>query len=270
MQREVLAIIPARGRSKGIPRKNVRLFAGHPLLAFSVAAARQADGVTRTVVTTDDDEIAEVARGWGAETPFMRPAELAADDTADLPVFQHALAWLDEHEHYRPEVVVHLHVTTPVRPLGCVDQALRLLIEHPEADCIRSVAEAGQSPYKMWRTDADTGRLVPLLGIPENPEPFNTPRQGLPRVYCQTGHVNAVRPEAILGGSMSGRVLYPLVIGPRFLVDIDTPADWEYGEWLVARGVAGIVWPAAPAAAPADLYDPDRPLPDHATRGGRR
>jgi CMP-N-acetylneuraminic acid synthetase len=256
MQREVLAIIPARGRSKGIPRKNVRLFAGHPLLTFSIAAALQAETVTRTLVTTDDQEIAEVARGCGAETPFMRPAELAADDVADLPVFRHALAWLDERERYRPDVVVHLHVTTPVRPLGCVDQALCLLSEHPDADCIRSVAEAGQSPYKMWRTDASTGRLLPLLDVPGIPESFNTPRQKLPQVYCQTGHVNALWPEVILRGSMSGRAIYPLVINPGFLVDLDTPADWEYGEWLVARGVSGMVWPAAPGDAPAGPRGP--------------
>jgi CMP-N-acetylneuraminic acid synthetase len=249
MNPEVLAIIPARGRSKGIPGKNTRPFAGHPLLAFSIAAAVQAEGVTRTLVTTDDEDIAEVARRYGAEAPFIRPADLAADDTPDLPVFQHALAWLDEHEQYRPEIVVHLHVTTPVRPQGCIDQAIRQLAEHREADCVRSVVEAGESPYKMWRIDPDGGRLVPVLRVPGIAEPFNTPRQGLPRVFCQTGHVNAIRPGAVLGGSMTGRLVLPIVIDPRYHVDIDTPADWYYGEWLVARGVEEMVWPAAAGVA---------------------
>jgi N-acylneuraminate cytidylyltransferase len=240
---EIIAIIPARGGSKGIPRKNIRPFAGYPLIAFSIAAALQAETVTRVLVTTDDEEIAEVARHYGAETPFLRPAELSADHTADLPVFQHALIWLDENEHYQPDVVLHLHATTPVRPQGCLDQAVRLLLDQLQADCVRSVVEAGQNPHKMWRIDAATGRMVPLLTVPGIAEPYNAPRQNLPLVYWQTGHVNAIRPATILGGSMTGKIILPIVIDPRYLVDIDTPADWEHAEWLVAQGVADMVWP---------------------------
>ncbi len=240
---EIIAIIPARGGSKGVPRKNIRPFAGHPLIAYSIAAALQAETVTRVLVTTDDEEIAEVARHYGAETPFLRPAELSADRTTDLPVFQHALIWLDENEHYRPDVVLHLHATTPVRPQGCLDQAVRLLLDQLQADCVRSVVEAGQNPHKMWHIDAATGRMVPLLTVPGISEPYNAPRQSLPLVYWQTGHVNAIRPATILGGSMTGKIILPIVINPRYLVDIDTPADWEHAEWLVAQGVADMVWP---------------------------
>src|SRR5271157_3696612 len=91
---EVLAVIPARGGSKGIPRKNIRRFSGAPLIAWSIAAARQAETVTRTLVSTDDEEIAAIARSFGADTPFLRPAVLAQDQTTDLPVFEQALAWL--------------------------------------------------------------------------------------------------------------------------------------------------------------------------------
>jgi hypothetical protein len=118
---EVLAVIPARGGSKGIPRKNIRDFAGYPLIAYSIAAGLQSELVTRTIVSTDDEEIAQVARQWGAEVPFLRPDEIAQDQTLDLPVFQHALAWLAEHEDYHPDVVVQLRPTSPVRPRGCVD-----------------------------------------------------------------------------------------------------------------------------------------------------
>ena len=240
---EILAIIPARGGSKGIPRKNIRTFAGHPLIAFSIAAGLQAETVTRVIVSTEDEQIAEISRHYGAETPFLRPAELAGDTTTDLPVFQQALIWLDDNEHYRPEVVVHLHATTPVRGRGCVDEAVRLLLKTPRVDCVRSVVEASQNPYKMWRIDADTGRIVPLLTIPDVAEPYNIPRQSLPPVYWQTGHVNVIRPETVRGGSMTGQVVLPLVIDPRYLVDIDTPADWEYAESVVARGVDEMVWP---------------------------
>jgi N-acylneuraminate cytidylyltransferase len=240
---EILAIIPARGGSKAIPHKNIRPFAGYPLIAFSIAAALQAETVTRVLVSTDDEEIAEIACRYGAETPFLRPAELAADRTTDLPVFQHALTWLEDNEHYRPDIVLHLHATTPVRPLGCVDQAVRRLLDQPQADCVRSVVEAEQNPHKMWCIDRETGRMTPLLTVPGIAEPYNAPRQSLPPVYWQTGHVNAIRPAAIWGGSMTGKVILPIVIDPRYLVDIDTPADWEYAEWLVAQGVADMVWP---------------------------
>lgn len=240
---EVLTLIPARGGSKGIPRKNIRPFAGHPLIAYSIAAALQAETVTRVIVSTEDEEIAQVARRYGAETPFLRPTDLAADRAADLPVFQHALTWLADNEHYHPEFVLHLHATTPVRPRGCVDGAVRLFIGQPHTECVRSVVEAGQNPYKMWRIDQATGQMIPLLTIPGIAEPYNAPRQSLPQIYWQTGHVNAVRPPVIMGGSMTGKVILPIVIDLRYLVDIDTPADWKHAEWLVAQGVADMVWP---------------------------
>lgn len=240
---EILTIIPARGGSKGIPRKNIQSFAGFPLVAFSIAAALQAEMVTRVLVSTDDDEIAEVARCFGAETPFLRPAELASDCTTDLPVFQHTLAWLEENESYHPDIVLHLHATTPVRPHGCLDSAIRLLLDQPQADCVRSVVEAGQNPHKMWRIDVATGLMDPLLTVPGIAEPYNVPRQSLPPIYWQTGHVNAIRPAVIRGGSMTGRIILPIIIDPGYLVDIDTLADWEHADWLVKQGVADMVWP---------------------------
>jgi N-acylneuraminate cytidylyltransferase len=240
---EILAIIPARGGSKGIPRKNIRPFAGYPLIAYSIAAAIQTQSEIRVIVSTDDQEIAEVARHYGAETPFLRPAELAADHTADLPVFQHALHWLAEHENYHPKMILHLHATSPVRPCGFVDQAVRLLCENPEVECIRSVVSPWQNPYKMWRIDPQSGRMIPLLSVPGITEPYNTPRQLLPAVYLQTGHVNAIRPAAILQGSMTGTAILPLIIDASYEVDMDTLADWERGEWVVATKTLDMVWP---------------------------
>jgi CMP-N-acetylneuraminic acid synthetase len=240
---EVLALIPARGGSKGIPHKNIRPFAGYPLISYSIAAALQAETVTRTIVSTDDPEIAEVAHHFGAETPFLRPAELAADRSTDLPVFQHALNWLAEHENYHPEIILHLHATSPVRPRGFVDQAVRLLREHSEADCVRSVVSPGQNPYKMWQIDPQSGTMQPLLTIPGIAEAYNTPRQLLPAVYLQTGHVNAIRPATILRGSMTGHVILPVIVDADYEVDMDTLADWERGEWLVANNPLDMVQP---------------------------
>jgi CMP-N-acetylneuraminic acid synthetase len=187
---EILAIIPARGGSKGIPRKNIRNFAGYPLIAWSIAAAQQSEFVTRILVSTDDDEIATIARSCGAETPFLRPAEIAQDMTTDLPVFVHALHWLEEHENYHPVVVVQLRPTSPIRPRDCVDGAIRTLLAHPEADCVRGVVLAGQNPHKMWRLpDGDEAPMKNLLMVDGIDEPYNAPRQILPPIYWQTGHL---------------------------------------------------------------------------------
>lgn len=241
---DVLAVIPARGGSKGIPRKNIRLFAGYPLISYSIAAAQQAESVTRVVVSTDDEEIAVTARQYDAEIPFLRPAEFAQDNTLDLPVFQHALTWLAENEGYHPQVVVQLRPTSPVRPPGLVDEAVRMLLDHPEADSVRGVVPSGQNPHKMWRIDPQTGRMKALLQVEGIKEPYNAPRQALPPVYWQTGHVDAIRPEAIMEKqSMSGDVILPVLIDPRYTIDIDTPYDWLRYEWLVFNGGLEMVSP---------------------------
>lgn len=240
---EVLAIIPARGGSKSIPRKNILQFAGHPLLAYSIAAAQQAERVTRVIVSTDDEEIAEISRRYGAEVPFLRPAAYAEDATPDLPVFIHALSWLAEHEGYHPEIVVHLRPTTPVRPPGCVDAGVELLLEHPQADAVRAVVPSGQNPYKMWQIDGE-GKLRNLIPVEGLAEPYNAPRQNLPQTYWQTGHVDITRPATLVEKkSMTGEVILPLVLDPRYTVDIDTKRDWEQAEWLIQYGDLPVVRP---------------------------
>jgi CMP-N-acetylneuraminic acid synthetase len=240
MMTEVLALIPARGGSKGIPRKNIRDFSGYPLIAWSIAAGLKSEFVTRVIVSTDDAEIAAVAREWGAETPFLRPAEFAEDKTTDLPVFVHALEWLEQNEGYKPDVVVQLRPTSPVRPLGLVDDAVRILLQHADADSVRGIVPAGQNPHKMWRLPAgEAAPMTNLLAVEGIAEPYNAPRQILPDVYWQTGHIDAIRPAAILSGSMSGKTIYPLLIDPNFTVDLDNlrtgagrAVAWRYRDGL--------------------------------------
>lgn len=244
MKPEILTIIPARGGSKGIPRKNIRNFAGSPLIAWSIAAARQSEFVTRIVVSTDDEEIAAVARSFGAETPFLRPAEFAQDQTTDLPVFEHALQWLAEHENYHPEVVVQLRPTSPIRPRDCVDGAIKILLAHPDADCVRGVVPAGQNPHKMWRLPGgENAPMKNLLDVEGIVEPYNSPRQMLPPIYWQTGHIDAIRTQTIFNGSMSGGKIYPLVIDPRYSVDLDNLYEWAKYEWLTTFGGLDFISP---------------------------
>lgn len=241
---EVLAIIPARGGSKGIPGKNIRSFGGYPLIAFSIAAAKQSATVTRVIVSTDDKKIAEAARTFGAEVPFMRPAELAQDDTTDLPVFEHALRWLAENEGYHPDLVIQLRPTSPVRPRNCVDEAVALLNAHPEADSVRGVVPSGQNPYKMWHVEEKSGKMQPLMTLDGVREPYNAPRQSLPPTFWQTGHIDVIRPTAILEQhSMSGACILGFKIDPRFTVDLDKPSDWDAAEKLLFSLGGEVVWP---------------------------
>lgn len=238
----LLALIPARGGSKSIPRKNLKPLGGFPLIAWSIAAGLQAACRPRVVVSTEDEEIAAVARKYGAEVPFMRPAALAQDDTLDLPVFQHALQWFAANEGWQPEIVVQLRPTSPFRPPGLVDEAVRILQTHPDATSVRGIVPSGQNPFKMWRVPAEGGPMTPLLEA-DLPEPFNQPRQKLPPTYWQTGHIDAIRTETILGGSMSGPVIYPLHIDPVYTVDLDTLLDWDRAEWRLKDPELKIVSP---------------------------
>jgi CMP-N-acetylneuraminic acid synthetase len=230
--REILALIPARGGSKSIPRKNIQPFAGYPLLAYSIAAGKAAGKVSRVIVSTDDQEIAAIAKEYGAEIPFLRPAEISQDDTPDLPVFQHALEWLEEEEAYLPDVIIQLRPTSPLRKTTHIDQAVQRLLEHPEADSVRTVCVPFQNPYKMWRIGND-GYMHPILTT-ELPEAYNLPRQVLPDVYWQTGYVDAAWTDTIISkNSMTGDNILPLVIGAEDWIDIDSPDDWRRAERLL-------------------------------------
>ncbi len=233
MSAEVLAVIPARGGSKGLPRKNIRDFLGLPLICWSIEAAWAASSICRVIVSTDDEEITEIARRAGAEVPFLRPASLAEDLTPDLPVFQHVLGWLADHEGYRPDIVVHLRPTSPVRPQGLIDEGVKRLLDHPNADSLRVVCEPANNPYKMWRIE--DGLLIPLIdsGLEEQ---YNRPRQELPTAYWQIGVLDVIRTETItVQRSMSGRVILPLVVDQSLAADIDDQRSLDRAEELARR-----------------------------------
>ena len=157
---QVLAIIPARGGSKGVPHKNIRPLCGKPLIAWTIEVALACPTLERIIVSTDDLAIAEVARTYGAEVPFIRPAKLAQDDTPDLPVYNHTLMWLAENENYFPELVAWLRPTVPLRAVQDVEAAVALL-QRSDFDCVRSVCKAEHHPY--WMKRLDNGCLVPFV-----------------------------------------------------------------------------------------------------------
>ena len=244
---EVLAIIPARGGSKGLPGKNVYDFAGFPLISYSIAAAKQAESVTRVIVSTDDEEIASVAREYGAEVPFKRPDEISGDFALDIETFDHALKWLANHEDYHPDYVVQLRPTSPLRPPQLIDDCIALMEKNPEAESIRGVVAAGQNPYKMWLMDEGTDFMNPLLKVDGLDESYNSPRQKLPKAFWQTGHIDVIRPHVILEKQqMSGWPILAYHLDPRYTVDIDNLETLLYAEQLVWAAEFPIVHPKQP------------------------
>jgi CMP-N-acetylneuraminic acid synthetase len=231
----VLALVPARGGSKGIPRKNLQVLAGRPLVAHAVAAGLEASLVSRVVCSTDDEEIAEAARHSGADVPFLRPANLAADTAEDWPVFVHALAWLEQHDGWVPDLIVNLRPTSPMRTSEHVDSAIQLLLE-TGADSVKAVCLARQHPHKMWLRQPD-GLIEPFVAsqfrLERGPD---VPRAELEDVYWQNGVVDVTRREIILDrGVMIGPRVAGLITAPEDSIDIDTPLDLALAELLFER-----------------------------------
>jgi CMP-N,N'-diacetyllegionaminic acid synthase len=229
---EVLAIIPARGGSKGIPRKNLVPVAGIPLVAHSIRHGVASKAVSRVVVSTDDQEIAEVSRTFGAEVPFIRPAHLAEDHVLDLPVFEHVLETLKASEGYEPELVVHLRPTTPFRRIDWIDQAIATLAARAEADSLRSVSRPAQHPYRMFRIDS-LGFLVPLM-IQEHPTPYLLRRQDLPELWYYNCVLDVTRPATIvIKQSMTGDRILPFRSPEDEVMDVDSMRDLEIARILM-------------------------------------
>jgi CMP-N,N'-diacetyllegionaminic acid synthase len=228
---EVLAIIPARGGSKGIPRKNLVSYRGEPLIVHSIRHALRATSITRTIVSTDDPEIAEVAQRAGAEVPFMRPTALAEDHVLDLPVFAHVLDELQAREGYLPELVVHLRPTTPHRLPGWIDEAVAALSAEPRADSLRSVSLVEQHPYRMF-TIGEDGMLAAIMAH-EHPMPYLLRRQELPPIYYYNCVLDVTRPRTVREQqSMTGRQILPFPLPAEEVIDIDRPIDLRLAEFL--------------------------------------
>ncbi len=229
--KNIVAIIPARSGSKGIKNKNIRLLAGKPLIAYSIEHALKANSIDRVIVSTDSLEYAKIAREYGAEVPFLRPAEISGDMALDIDTFLHALSWMQENEGYIPDIVVQLRPTYPIRRLEDIDNMIHLLKERPDIDSVRCIAPAKETPYKMWR-EGDNGQIYPLLD--DIYEAYNMPRQQLPVVYTQNACIDVVRSSVILRQhSMSGKRILGYKMENNF--DIDTEEDFLKAERYLRR-----------------------------------
>ena len=225
----IVALIPARGGSKSVPRKNIKILNGKPLIKYSIDAAINSKLINRTIVTTDDKEIAEISLSQGAEVPFMRPAKLSTDEVYDFPVIKHAIDYIINKEQYNFDIIVYLRPTLPIRTASEIDQVLKILINNKLADSIRTTRPAIYPPFWMKKINAD-GFLSPYSPHVEK-YVFNR-RQDLPQVVMCDGYVDAARIESILqlGEFPPGKILSFYRDNIPF-IDIDTYEDWHYCEY---------------------------------------
>jgi CMP-N,N'-diacetyllegionaminic acid synthase len=232
---KVLGVVTARGGSKGIPGKNLKLLAGKPLIAYTLESAAQSAVFDRVILSTDDAAIAAEARARGCEVPFMRPTDLARDETPHLPVMQHAVGWLRDHDQYEPDVVMILQPTSPLRRPEDIRGAIRLLAESG-ADSVLTVSEvsAHAHPMRMLRMAADGTATLFVTGEPVRAR-INR-RQELPSAWLMNGSIYAFRTALLAAAepSLYGDRTVALPVPEPFGLSIDDPADWLAAEQALA------------------------------------
>jgi len=224
----IVGLIPARGGSKGIPRKNIKLLAGKPLIAWTIEAARSCSALSRVIVSTDDQEIADVALQWGAEVPFLRPAELAGDKSSALDVVLHVLDRLEEHDAAVPEYLLLLQPTSPFRTKQDIEAAIGLAAMR-KVDGVVSVCEASPHPLLCQRIRED-GRLADYMSADRE----SRRRQDLPAAYQLNGaiylnHAQSLRQER----TFRPKDTLPYLMPPERSLDLDTLWDWHLAELIL-------------------------------------
>jgi N-acylneuraminate cytidylyltransferase len=232
---DTIAIIPARSGSKGIPGKNIVELSGHPLIAYSIIAAQKSKSIGRVIVSTDSHEIADIARRYGAEVPFLRPAEYAKDVSIDREFLLHAVEWLAKNEAFYPEYLVQLRPTTPLRNPDLIDEAVRLIKDRPQASSLRSAHLSQKMPYKWFEMDS-RGYFQGIRPFDTRPEYYNLPRQSFPEVYDPNGYVDIIRrSQLISANSVHGSSMLGFITDRCY--DIDCLEDLELlAYWVKSHG----------------------------------
>ena len=218
-KKEIIAIIPARSGSKSIKNKNIVKLFGKPLISHSIKLAKRCKLISRVIVSTDSNKIKNIALKYGAEVPFLRPKKYAQDNSKDFEVFEHCLSWLKKNENYKPDLVLHLRPTYPIRNLSIIKDALLFASSNKNYDSIRSVCEPIQHPFKMYKLKKNY--LIPYIGN-SNKEFGNFPRQNLPKIFWHNGYLDIIKYSTIMKlKSISGDKIIPYYLDSSEIHDID-------------------------------------------------
>lgn len=228
----VVAIIPARSGSKGVVDKNIKLLAGHPLIAYSVAAAQLTKGIDRIVVSTDSEKYADIARKSGAEIPFLRPDEISGDNSTDYDFIIHVLNWMQDNEGFQPDYLVHLRPTTPLRNPVYIEEAIERIQQDEYGTALRSVHEMSETAYKT--VEVDRGYLRCICSGSWELDSANNPRQVFPKTYIANGYVDIYKSSYVVKNKkiLGDKVIAYITPG---IFEVDTVDDFDYLEYLAAK-----------------------------------
>lgn len=232
---DVVALIPARSGSKGVPGKNIKLLGKYPLLAWSITACLKAKKINRVIVSTDSEDYANIARKFGADVPFLRPMEIAGDRSTDYEFILHFLDWVSTNTN-DPSYIVHIRPTTPFRDPVSIDQAIELFTTNSEMTALRSVQEMSESAYKTFEI-ASTGELKCVGTDSTALDAANNARQEFPKTYQANGYVDVLSPSFIREhGLLHGDHVLPFIT--PFVAEVDTEADFSYLEYQLSQSPA--------------------------------
>ena len=231
-----IALIPARGGSKRIPGKNIKLLNGVPLIGYTIASALNSKAFTEIIVSTDQREIADIALSWGAKVPMLRPEEYASDESSDIEWVLHSIDHLVTTPKDEIGFISILRPTSPLRTSDSILNALDLLEKNEWADSVRAMEQTDKHPGKMWQVD-DNGRATPYLTQPEKGTPtHNLPTQSLPKVWIQNASLEVVRYASLVETqSISGKNVLAIQLPDFEGYDLNTQEDWNYLEFLTLK-----------------------------------
>lgn len=230
---KILGFIPARAGSQRIKNKNIKLLGRKPLIYYTICAAKKSKFINRIVVSTDTAAISEIAKQYNAEVPFLRPSEISKNDSTEMEFLIHALDWLEKIDNYIPDLIVLLYPTAPFRRSKTIDEAISLIIEHPNADSLRSIRLCKEHPYKMWEIRGNY--LYPFIKD-EDPNIHTSSYQVLPEVYIQNANIYITKPSTIKNKKTpTGTIIIPFVMNEIESIDINSPLDFDLAEMVIGE-----------------------------------
>jgi N-acylneuraminate cytidylyltransferase len=227
---KIISVIPARSGSKGVPNKNIKELSGKPLIAYSIMASQKASLIDRTIVSTDSDNYAFLAKEYGAEIPFLRPSEYSGDKSTDYDFVKHLLDWLADNENTLPEYIVHLRPTTPFRNPDVLDDAIKKFIINEKATSLRSAHKMTESAYKQFELDDKYFKTICTGSF--DLDDANNSRQSFPETYAPNGYVDILKTTHILSKKLlhGNRVMGYIT---DYTTEVDTEEDFEFLEWQI-------------------------------------
>jgi len=228
----IISLIPARSGSKGIKDKNIKEYKGEPLLCHSINISKESKYIKETIVTTDSEIYKEISEKNGAICPFLRPSEISQDLSTDYEFIKHYLEWMKSNNSIVPELIVQLRPTYPNRKIEILDDCIEIMMNNKDYTSLRTVVPTDKSPFKMYTTDINTNKLIPLFEkINDINEPYNLARQQLPKTYLHNGYIDIIRTSSFYQyDSITGPIIYPYIMDKSETDDIDYIEEWIKSE----------------------------------------